>query len=182
MKGIFVFSLALILSLPIVNAQEMKETAFGVVPNNQDNNLLMNFTAGYTSLSFDEVPSNGFNAGIDILNLSNSTGLFYGIDCSYYGFFKEGQDYQSILGVGPAVGLKIINKSGYTFEIGLTSGASIVKLNDRNNLLYEGRCLNGKSKISMGYKNYMIQFEGGYYTSSKYDFTSFSINFKYMLK
>lgn len=177
-KWIFVLSLAITLSITVGKAQEEQSE----LKKGYGNEIGTDATIGFSNLLFDGVRSNGFNIGLALINISNATGMNYGIDWSYSGYLKKGSDYQSILSMGPSTGIKFCSKSGYAFEIGVTTGISLVKVNDQSGLPYEGACFNGKSMMSMGYKNYTINLEGCYYTSSKYDFTSFSINFKYMIK
>jgi hypothetical protein len=176
-KWILVLALASFLFISVGKAQE--GTNVGKVTNG--NTLGADIAIGYSNLFFDGASSNGFNLGIALLDFSNTTGMNYGINCSYSGFLKKGSDYQGILSMGPATGIRFCSKSGYAFEIGLASGISLVNVLDKSGLPYEGACINGKSIMSIGYKNYTINLEGCYYTSSKYDFSSFSVNFKYML-
>jgi hypothetical protein len=176
-KWILVLALASILFISVSKAQDLKRDEklyYGDA-------LGADIAIGYSNLFFDGVSSNGFNIGIALLDFSNAAGMNYGLDCSYSGYLKKDIDYQSILSMGPTTGIRFCSKSGYAFEIGLASGISLVKVFDKSGLPFEGACINGKSMMSMGYKNYTINLEAGYYTSSKYDFSSFSVNFKYML-
>jgi hypothetical protein len=177
-KWILVLALASVLFISVSKAQDV--ISDGKASNG--NTLGADIALGYSNLLFDGVGSNGFNISIALLDISNTTGMNYGLDCSYSGYLKKDYDYQNIMSIGPTTGIKFCTKSGYAFEIGLTSGISLVKVNDKDGMPYEGACFNGKSKMAIGYKNYTINMEGCYYTSSVYDFTSFSINFKYLIK
>ena len=177
-KWILVLGVLSFIFISVCKAQEVKsdgKICYG-------DGLGADISVGYSNLLFDGVSSNGFNIGIALLGISNTTGMNYGLNCSYSGYLKKSSDYQSILSMGPATGIRFCSKSGYAFEIGLASGISLVKVLDSKGLPFEGGCINGKSFMSIGYKNYTINLESCYYTSSKYDFSSFSVNFKYMLK
>ncbi|MEI6088966.1 MAG: hypothetical protein WCR42_00790 [bacterium] len=169
--------MASILFISVGKAQE------GISDAKATNNdgLRGDIAIGFSNLLFDGVSSNGFNIGMALFDLSNTNWMNYGINCSYSGFLKNGSGYQSILSMGPATGIRFCTESGFAFEIGLASGISLVKVLDKDGLPFEGACINGKPIISFGYKNYTINLESCYYTSSKYDFSSFSVNFKCML-
>jgi len=177
-KVIIGLVLAILLTMQLANAEERKDG----VKQSGLNGVGTDFTVGYSNLLFDGVRSNGFDVGIALLNISNATGMNYGIDCSYSGFLKKGSDYQSILTIGPSVGIKFPSDCGYTFGIVVNSGIGSFRLCDKDKKMIEGNGFVGKSKISMGYKDYLIEFEGGYYTTSKYDFSTFAINFKLCFK
>ncbi len=78
-------------------------------------------------------------------------------------------------------GIRFVKESGYTFELGLGTGLSQVKLVDKDGAVFKQSCINGQTRLGMGFKNYMIEFQAGYYMNSAKCFSAISINYKYKL-
>jgi hypothetical protein len=142
--------------------------------------LCFDFSVGYSALDFNDGYLNGFNFGVPILQRNKESGVYYGIDWSLI-LSPDERDLFAMLTVGPTTGVRLVSKGGFTFEIGVSSGVSLLKLYNQYDYSKDVHCFTGKTKLGMGYKAVLIQLESGYYSGNGFDFTGYSLNLKYII-